>query len=353
MVKVDIVITWVNGNDPEWRKKRAQYHPSKEHGISTGNVEGRYRCNEELRFLLRSIEQYWTLPGRIYLVTDQQVPHFIRNHPHVSIVDHRDIMDAAHLPVFSSMAIEANLHRIPGLAEHFVAFNDDIFLTRPVGYEDFFGDRGAVVYLTDEALPAQASVENFSGFNSAVNARNWIMNRYGHSFIDHAIEHSPKGIRVSWMKELEAEDPLAFKSTSSERFREAGTQSILANLYGHWCLAKGRGSIKHNECTYLLSDEIEFNPTLESLSALVKDKLCLCINDTTDNRKDVALLQAKMSRMLHELFPHPSAYEKPDEDSVYSITDRIGFRSAQAWANAVSKNIRKIFTPLPSGPAAS
>ena len=32
------------------------------------------------------------------------------------------------LPTFSSPAIEANLHRIPGLSEHFLYFNDDVFL---------------------------------------------------------------------------------------------------------------------------------------------------------------------------------------------------------------------------------
>jgi hypothetical protein len=32
------------------------------------------------------------------------------------------------LPTFSSPAIEANLHRIAGLSEHFLYFNDDVFL---------------------------------------------------------------------------------------------------------------------------------------------------------------------------------------------------------------------------------
>ena len=42
------------------------------------------------------------------------------------------------LPVFNSRAIEINLHRIPGLAEQFVYFNDDMFITKPVTKEDFF-----------------------------------------------------------------------------------------------------------------------------------------------------------------------------------------------------------------------
>jgi len=40
--------------------------------------------------------------------------------------------------VFSSHPIEWNLHRIDGLAEHFVYFNDDVFLINHTNPEDFF-----------------------------------------------------------------------------------------------------------------------------------------------------------------------------------------------------------------------
>ena len=38
----------------------------------------------------------------------------------------------------SSNAIEFNIHRIPGLSEHFVYFNDDFMLGSPVSIEDFY-----------------------------------------------------------------------------------------------------------------------------------------------------------------------------------------------------------------------
>jgi hypothetical protein len=311
---VDIVIMWVDGSDPQWRRKKSRHRPDSRRCLITADVEGRYRCNEELRFLLRSIARYWTLPGRIHLVTDQQAPGFLRHHPRLSIVDHREIMPASHLPSFSSRAIEANLHRIPGLAEHYVVFNDDIFLTRAAGRSDFFGNRGAMVYLSDVLLPACAGIQTFAGQGGGVNARNWIARRYGTSHVDHVIEHYPKGIRKSWMRELEAEDAAIFAETSQARFRQAGTQSILANLYGHWCLARGRGEIRRNECVYLDSHDVE-NDELHSLSSLVHGKLCLCINDTTDNRNDVGALHKKTSRLLAELFPDPSPYERSDCES--------------------------------------
>ena len=41
-------------------------------------------------------------------------------------------------PAFSANPIELNMHRIPGLAERFVFFNDDMFLLAPMAEADFF-----------------------------------------------------------------------------------------------------------------------------------------------------------------------------------------------------------------------
>lgn len=57
-MRVDAVITWVDGKDPVWRKKRAHYAGEDyvDPGLVTSNVEGRYRDNGELLYLLRSLE---------------------------------------------------------------------------------------------------------------------------------------------------------------------------------------------------------------------------------------------------------------------------------------------------------
>jgi hypothetical protein len=60
------------------------------------------------------------------------------------MVPHEAIFpNASHLPVFSSPAIEAHLHRIPGLSERFAYFNDDVFLGAPTWPEDFIALDGA------------------------------------------------------------------------------------------------------------------------------------------------------------------------------------------------------------------
>uniref|UniRef100_A0A7S3VHJ2 Stealth protein CR2 conserved region 2 domain-containing protein n=1 Tax=Dunaliella tertiolecta TaxID=3047 RepID=A0A7S3VHJ2_DUNTE len=64
----------------------------------------------------------------------------------ISFVDHTDFIPAEYLPTFSAPAIEANLHRIPGLSENFIYQNDDffacpltaadVFATRPGGFHE-------------------------------------------------------------------------------------------------------------------------------------------------------------------------------------------------------------------------
>ena len=52
----------------------------------------------------------------------------------------------SHLPTFSSPAIEANIHHIPGLSNRFIYFNDDVFLGAPTMPDDFFTSVGQKVF---------------------------------------------------------------------------------------------------------------------------------------------------------------------------------------------------------------
>ena len=73
----------------------------------------------------------------------------------IRIVDHRaifrDHLEA--LPTFNSRSIEAMLYRIPGLAEQYVYFNDDMSLIKPVGPEHFFGPNGPVLRGYYDVMP--------------------------------------------------------------------------------------------------------------------------------------------------------------------------------------------------------
>ena len=64
------------------------------------------------------------------------------DHERVTVVDHTEILPSDALPTFNSHAIESALHRIDGLAEQFVYFNDDVLLGRSLRPELFFTSSG-------------------------------------------------------------------------------------------------------------------------------------------------------------------------------------------------------------------
>lgn len=111
----------------------------------------RYEDNEELRFSLRSVDEFAPWVRRVFLVTNGQVPAWLRlDHPRLRIVTHKEIFrNSSHLPTFNSAAIEMHLHRIPNLARRFIYMNDDVFFGAPIHPDDFFTRaRGQRVYLS-------------------------------------------------------------------------------------------------------------------------------------------------------------------------------------------------------------
>lgn len=146
---VDLVYLWVDGNDPEWQKKRNAFIGRKDED-SSRNCKGRYANNDELKYSLRSVELYAPWIRKIFIVTDNQVPEWLdTTNPRIQIVDHSEILPPESRPCFNSCLIEAFLYRIPGLSEHFLYANDDMFLNREVWLNDFFSPDGyPIVRLT-------------------------------------------------------------------------------------------------------------------------------------------------------------------------------------------------------------
>ena len=149
-VEIDFVMPWVDGSDPAWReeflKYRALQAPQGEPACDTGTAAGavdaseeRYRDWDTLRYWFRGVERFAPWVNRIHFITWGHLPAWLDTaHPKLHVVRHADYIPSPYLPTFNSCPIELNMHRIEGLAEHFVYFNDDTFLCRPVGPERFF-----------------------------------------------------------------------------------------------------------------------------------------------------------------------------------------------------------------------
>lgn len=135
MEKIDFVLIWVDGNDYEWQVEKNKYQ-----GKSLGDAgNNRYRDWGNLKYWFRGVEKFTPWVNNIFFVTCGQTPKWLnKNHPKLRLVLHSDYMKEEYLPTFSSHPIELNLHRISGLSEHFVYFNDDTFIIREMLPTDFF-----------------------------------------------------------------------------------------------------------------------------------------------------------------------------------------------------------------------
>ena len=135
--KIDIVIPWVDPSDSSWQADRDKYSPKVAN--EGDNRAIRYRDWDNLHFVFRGIEKYAPWINKVYFITYGHLPRWLNvNAPKLQIVKHEDYIPKEYLPLFSSHGIELNMHRIEGLSEKFIYFNDDIFLLKMTKPEDFF-----------------------------------------------------------------------------------------------------------------------------------------------------------------------------------------------------------------------
>ncbi len=137
---IDFVILWVDMNDPDWRAEFSKYS-GRTVNPSNSVSEARFRENGFLKYWFRGVAKFAPWVRTIHFVTNCKTPDWLDlSNPKLRIVDHKEIIPAEYLPTFNSGVIERYIHRIPGLAEHFVYFNDDFYIINHVRKERFFRD---------------------------------------------------------------------------------------------------------------------------------------------------------------------------------------------------------------------
>lgn len=162
---IDMVYCWCDGNDPAFQERK-NYYLQQEKGTHDSDSVGNHRFadNEELRYSLRSLTMYAPWIHHVYIVTDRQTPRWLNtDYERVSIIDHSEIMPSELIPCFEASIIERYIVNIPGLSEHFLYGNDDMFFGRPIGPEFFFTSEGMPVVFV-KYFEKFKKIENDSDF---------------------------------------------------------------------------------------------------------------------------------------------------------------------------------------------
>ena len=125
--------------DPVWQGEYAS-------AVGGDVLAKRYRDWGTLRYLFRGIQKHLPFVNQVFLLVsgESQVPEWI-DRENVHVVLHKDIIPERFLPTFNSTTIEMFMHRIPGLGEEFLYFNDDMFPVMDCRQEDFFVEGKPVI----------------------------------------------------------------------------------------------------------------------------------------------------------------------------------------------------------------
>lgn len=164
---IDMVFSWVDGSDPEFRARRMAQ--MSQYVVGEGDdAEARIRQIDELKYALRSVNMFAPWIRRIFIATDSTPPPWLAEHPKITIVRAEDhFSDRSALPTYNSHAVESQLHHIPGLSEHFLYSNDDMFFGRPLKASMFFSPGGVTRFIEAKTRiglgannPARSGFEN-------------------------------------------------------------------------------------------------------------------------------------------------------------------------------------------------
>lgn len=289
--RIDAVITWVDGDDPQHRAKRLRYQPHAPRNANATNPH-RWACNDELGYCLRSIANHAPWIGRIWIITDAQNPDLSRLPAdlvsRIAIVDHLTLFEGheSALPTFNSLAIETLLWRIPGLAERFVYFNDDVFLTGPLSPDDVFsGDvpvlrGGWVDQCTIAADPDSRSDPTLLNALTQINAAGLAGFGPGRLFRAAHVVHP---LRRSVLAQLYDQHRTAFQANLGHRFR-CVSQFLPQGLHNHACIAAGRAVLHTSDDHLHLRTGAVLDYPLPHVRAYLARALqpqfkFLCVND--------------------------------------------------------------------------
>ena len=306
-IVVDVVYTWVNHTDPQWldlyRQGCAAEPLAPDAHESTNNL-ARFQNRNEIVYSVRSIRRFAPWVERIFVVTNCALPPDLASDAGVTRVPHEAVFpDPAVLPTFNSRAIESNLHRIAGIAEHILYFNDDFFLCQPVEPELFFPREGVVsVFPSKHDIPYGRGEGLRPIDYGALNACELLLRDFAYR-PQKKLHHSPYPLLRSNLEALEARYPERFSETRAHRFRNNADIPPATTLQAYYAVATGSGELRDIASRYVDIGDPLFPLLVHPLSPLRRGKYqTLCLNEVTKPRFLAGLRDRVIRKLLEDMF---------------------------------------------------
>ena len=312
---IDMVFSWVDGSDPEFQARRAAQMSQVVVGEGD-DAEARIRQIDELKFALRSVNMFTPWIRRIFIATDSVPPPWLADHPMITIVPAEEhFSDRAALPTYNSHAVESQLHHIPGLSEHFLYSNDDMFFGRPLKATMFFSPGGVTKFIEAKTrIGLGVNDPTRSGFENAARVnRQLLFERFGQVITRH-LEHTAVPLRKSVLIEMEREFPEEFARTQASAFRSGTDISVTNSFYHYYALMTGRAVQQEKAKVRYVN-----TTTREGLGLLPELRKrrgydFFCLNDSSFPEVSAAERAEEVVNFLERYFPIPAPWEKVASD---------------------------------------
>ncbi|MBR1394116.1 MAG: Stealth CR1 domain-containing protein [Prevotella sp.] len=335
---IDFVVTWLDPNDPEWQKSYAKYSPSSKGDMS----KARFRDMKIFRYWFRAVEQYAPWVRKVFLITNGKFPDWINKEcQKLELVKHEDYMPQSCLPTFNSCAIELHMHKIKGLSEHFVYFNDDMILNAPVE-PDYYFKNGLPCDMNKETcynVPIYTEKDRFGIYMSMManigiinrhfrrwdtvrqSPRRWFGPHLGlrgllmsgmlsrqRLFVGFSNYHTEQAFLKTIFDEVWEKEP-DFMSASCSRFRE----EVIANpyIFRYWQLASNRFYPQKKDSHFFFLTERGAMDQIER-TILQSEGTSICLNDTSlCSDSDYEYIKDRLQHILDKKYPKQSSFELP------------------------------------------
>lgn len=332
--KIDFVLTWVDGSDPNWNSQKEEYKKKEGQMFIKDASTARYRDWDNLRYWFRGIENFAPWVNNIYFVTWGHVPEWLdTSNPKLKIINHKDFIPHEYLPTFSVNTIENNFHRISGLSEQFVYFNDDMFLIKPTKPTDFFKNGKPVdsailtahCYSKKETL-IMTPIVDIGVINDYFEIKNtiksnffkWFNFKYKKGILQNIIlsfcprfpgmaqHHLPTSLLKSTYNELWEKEKELLNFTCVNKFRS--TTDVNQWLFREWQLASGNFIPRNVSIgkSFIISKSNK-DQVVNYIKGS-KGKM-ICINDGKMTDADFDYLKKEVINAFSQILPNKSSFE--------------------------------------------
>ena len=238
----------------------------------------------------------------VFLVVshESQVPDWV-DRDNVKVVLHKDYIPEEYLPTFNSTTISLFLHRIPGLGEQYLYFNDDIFPVGECNPEDYFRKGKVSIGISTHLFVTGMYKHHVKRSNQLARKA---LDKFPTPFFIRPQHSCIPMLRSECEKVFQEQKTEIMKSISRVRSNDNLNMSLyMSYMYYHGKVINKRISCKHVSMATV-------TPSTIGSYIVSPSRSFVCINDVSMSEEKYTEFRKALLDAFESKFPNKSRFEK-------------------------------------------